>query len=70
MKTYTYSGPPSGVTLAGGKEVPLHPGKDVELDPDNPYVKTLVARGRLVEVTAQAPEPETTPAKTVKGAKP
>lgn len=44
---YIYSGPPSGATLQGGQEVLLFPGQAVELEPDNPYTRTLVAQNRL-----------------------
>ena len=49
MKTYRYAGPLTGVTLKDGAEVLLHDGGLVELPPDNGYVKTLIARGRLTE---------------------
>lgn len=63
---YRYNGPPSGVTLGDGKEVLLHPGKPVKLDPAHPYTQTLLAQGRLVLVPAE-PAPE--PAKAKKDAK-
>lgn len=49
MKKYRYTGPTSGVTLAGGKEAMLFDGATVDLPPDNRYVRTLVARGHLRE---------------------
>lgn len=49
---YTYSGPLSGVTLEDGREVMLHPGADVPLPANNPYVKRLVAKKWLTEVPA------------------
>jgi len=69
---YIYSGAPSWVTLREkdkkGKpvqtEIPLRPGAEVELDPTNPYVISLVGRGLLekckdadapVEATAETP---------------
>lgn len=60
MTNYIYKGPrPSGVTLAGGREVRLHPGCRVEdLDPANSYVKTLVALGHLAEEAAAPAEPK------------
>ncbi len=57
-KLYVYSGPLSGVSLRGGKEVMLHPGTEVVLPEDNEFVKTLVAMGRLKEKGgAPAPAP-------------
>lgn len=56
MKTYTYSGPPSGVTLDDGTEVLLYSGKTKDLPEDNAYVKALVAQGRLTAVTAPKPK--------------
>lgn len=56
--TYTYEGPPSGVTLPDGQEVILHPGKEVELDPANTYTQALVAQGRLKAVPVVPAEPE------------
>lgn len=49
---FTYSGPPSGATLTGGREVLFHDGKDVDLPSaeENPYVATLVALGYLTPV--------------------
>lgn len=44
---YLYTGPNSGVTLPGGKEVLLFSGKEVDLPSDNSYVKTLVSLGYL-----------------------
>lgn len=65
---YTYVGPrPSGVTFADGAEVPLHPGKEVDLDPAHPYVQTLEAMGYLVRrpvepaTTSESSEPSTNP---------
>lgn len=55
---YIYSGPPSGATLQGGQEVLLFPGQAVELEPDNPYTRTLVAQNRLSPMAA-APTPTT-----------
>jgi hypothetical protein len=59
---FTYSGAPTRLALREkdpkGKdarnEVSLQTGKAVELDADNPYVKSLVARGLLKEVCASA----------------
>jgi hypothetical protein len=63
---YQYNGPPSGVTLGDTKEVLLHPGKAVELDPEHPYTRTLLAQGRLAPVPV---EPASEPAKGKKDAK-
>ena len=49
---YRYSGPLSGVTLADGQEVMLHPGAEVELPEDNDYVNTLLALEHLTPVPA------------------
>ena len=59
---YRYSGPLSGVTLrvageAGTvKEVEkaLHPGAEVLLPADHPYVRKLMLKGFLTEVAAQS----------------
>lgn len=64
-KTYTYSGPMSGVTLDDGREVLLHPQRTVELPEDNEYVKTLAALGYLTEAPASAGQPEKKKAKEV-----
>ncbi|MDR0498392.1 MAG: hypothetical protein LBH03_01495 [Holophagales bacterium] len=79
---YIYTGAPSWVTLrekdASGKltetEVPLRPGKIAELDPENPYVKSLIARNLLqrplqhlmghVAEAVSAPEPVAVAAET------
>lgn len=47
---YAYNGPPSSVTLADGREIVLHPGQAVTLPQDDAYVRTLVARGHLIEI--------------------
>lgn len=62
MKTYTYSGPLSGVTM-NGREVLLHPGRTVELDPDHPYTRTLIARRHLafLDQLEAPPAPASTP---------
>ncbi|EJG5923840.1 hypothetical protein NAE50_002234 [Salmonella enterica] len=57
MKTYIYSGPPSGATLNDGgkqREVLLWPGKPVALTPDHPYTLTLLAMGYLQEDVVDA----------------
>ena len=48
-KTYTYTGPLTGATLDDGREVMLHPGRDISLPPGDPYAAALVAMGRLKE---------------------
>lgn len=48
LQRYVYLGPLSGATLADGTEVMLHPNKDVDLDPEDLYVKRLVRRRLLV----------------------
>lgn len=55
MKTYIYSGPPSGVTIEG-REVMLWPGRPVELPEESGYVSALVAQGRLTPAPATAPQ--------------
>ncbi len=52
-KSYTYTGPTTGITLSDGREVILHPGQDVTLPADDPYVSALVAQQRLQEPKAQ-----------------
>jgi len=54
---FTYHGPPSGVSLCEGSgkgrrksETLLHAGQTVALPADHPYVKRLIAQGRLVPV--------------------
>lgn len=60
MTLYTYSGPLSGATLPrcpqgdDRREVMLHPGCAVELDPEHPYTRTLIARRHLTEVPLAA----------------
>lgn len=50
MKTYIYNGPPSGVSLSDGREIPLHPGKEVLLDPAHTYTVALLEQGHLEPV--------------------
>jgi hypothetical protein len=59
---FRYSGPLSGVTLADGQEVMLHPDAEVELPEDNEYVRTLQALEHLTPVL-----PATKAAKAAKG---
>lgn len=68
-RTYLYQGPvATGITLPPKKEgkqpddLLMHPGKIYDLPEDNERVKTLLAKGYLVE--QQTPVPE--PAKAVK----
>lgn len=69
MKTYTYKGPDSGITLQDKEtstDVLLRNGKTVRLPEGNAAVKTLVAQGYLTEVATVAPaetEAATAPAK-------
>lgn len=59
MKTYTYKGPDSGITLQDKEtstDVLLRHGRTVHLPEGNSAVKTLVAQGYLVE-TAEPPPP-------------
>lgn len=65
MNRYRYGGPPSGVTI-GDREVLLHPGAVVELDPAHPYTATLLALGHLTgePAPAAAPAPARRAAKT------
>ena len=67
MTPYTYSGPLSGVTLAGGQEVVLIPGATVFLPADNDYTRTLIARMHLAPASASLP-PAQKPAKAPKPA--
>ncbi|PIQ25417.1 hypothetical protein COW20_15260 [bacterium (Candidatus Blackallbacteria) CG13_big_fil_rev_8_21_14_2_50_49_14] len=53
MTTYTYNGPPSGVTLADGSEVLFYPGQKYGLPEDNEYVQALVSQRRLVPEPSQ-----------------
>jgi hypothetical protein len=55
MAMYTYQGPLTSFTLAGGRDVILTPGAAVEL-PDCDVVETLKALGRLIPVEP-APAP-------------
>lgn len=60
---YQYSGPMSGVTLADGQEVMLHPGSEVELPAEHDYTQTLLALGYLKPV--QEPAKQTKPSARV-----
>lgn len=46
---YAYTGPLTSATL-DGKDTLLHPGQEVELDPESNFTKTLSARGWLTPV--------------------
>lgn len=50
-KTYLYSGPLTGATLADGREVQLCPGNRYDLPPDDPYVRGLATQNRLTPIT-------------------
>lgn len=57
MKTYTYKGPDSGITLQDKEtstDVLLRNGRTVRLPEGNAAVKTLVAQGYLVETADSA----------------
>ena len=57
MKTYTYKGPDSGITLQDKEtstDVLLRNGRTVRLPEGNAAVKTLVAQGSLVETADSA----------------
>ncbi|MDA8449836.1 hypothetical protein M4R23_09080 [Acidovorax sp. GBBC 3332] len=51
---HLYSGPLSGVTLAGGQETMLVPGGTVHLPAGHEYTRTLIARGHLTPAAADA----------------
>jgi hypothetical protein len=60
MKTYTYQGPDSGITLQDkdtSTDVLLRAGQTVRLPEGNAAVKTLAAQGYLVEVEDPHPSP-------------
>ena len=57
MKKYRYSGPLSGVTLDDGREVMLHPGREVELPPEHEYTQTLLALNYLSPLPASPAQP-------------
>lgn len=48
---FVYNGPLSGVTLCGGVEVMLFPGKEIDLPMENRHVMALVARKHLRPVS-------------------
>jgi hypothetical protein len=71
---YTYSGPASGVSLCEGKgkerrtrSVHLFDGQMVEMPPDHPYTKRLVAQGRLAALKTKGSKPTGTPTATASG---
>lgn len=68
-KTYLYSGPLSGVTLDNGEEVMLHPGKEVTLPEENPYVQSLVAQRLFMETTTEVPPGPPVPVAPAKATK-
>ena len=60
MKTYVYSGPPSGFSLDNEKDVLLFPNKTYPLPEENEYVQALVKLKYLKEVKSEtAPKPPT-----------
>lgn len=72
MKTYTYKGPDSGITLQDKEtstDVLLRNGRTVRLPEGNAAVKTLVAQGYLVESAEAPPAAAEKPAKSTKAAK-
>lgn len=52
MKTYTYTGPKSAVTI-GETDVLLNTGETIELNDSNKFVQRLVSKGLLVETSAK-----------------
>ncbi len=69
MKTYTYQGPDSGITLQDkdtSTDVLLRAGQTVRLPESNAAVKTLAAQGYLVEVAEQTSSPATADKPTAK----
>ncbi len=63
MKNYTYSGPPSGVSLDNGQDVLLFPGKVYALPESNAWVQAQVKLTHLTEVAPKAaakPDKKTT----------
>lgn len=68
MTEYRYSGPLSGASIivdGALQDVLLNPRRTVFLPPAHEFTQTLIAQGRLVEVSAQQP---TTSTKKVKEA--
>lgn len=47
---FTYTGPPSSVTLNSGQCVHLPPGGEVDMPETHPYTQTLTAMGYLKPV--------------------
>jgi hypothetical protein len=68
MTRYRYSGPTTSFTLREGGDVFLTNGCTTELSPDNDYVRTLVAQGRLAPMVFDDVTPE--PAKNKKSKEP
>lgn len=54
-RPYRYTGPVASVTLGSGREVQLHPSREVVLPADHPYVRRLVARRHLAPIEAKRP---------------
>lgn len=61
---YRYTGPLTGVTLRGGREVMLCPGAVLELPSRHPYVARLIARGLLTVEKLEAPRAPEKPTPT------
>jgi hypothetical protein len=53
MKTYSYTGPLSGVSLKECGDVLLIPGSTVQLPADNGYTQRLIRKGWLQEEQGQ-----------------
>jgi hypothetical protein len=69
MKTYVYSGPPSGVSLDNGEEILLFPNKTYPLPEENTYVQALVKLKYLKEVESEAAPKPTADKKATPSAK-
>ena len=61
MKSFTYTGPLTSVSLSKGLSVTLFPNAEVSLPEGNDFVKTLVAMKRLIPVPVAVPEPTKAP---------
>lgn len=56
---YRYDGPPSGVTLADGREVMLFCGQEADLPEDDEYTRALLAQRYLQPADRQLNQGET-----------
>ena len=54
---YMYNGPMSGVTFGNGKEILLHPGKEVEI-PSRKYADKMVKLGYFIPVEEEKKQPK------------